>query len=137
MRSGAMGRAEVLLERNMFVIANAARSLLATPLVAWTLGWQEILVIVVVVLILFGGRKIPELAKGIGKGLREFKKEMRGVRQDFEDAANETEEENYTPPRRRKKRRRKPVESPEAPADEDADEADDEAPVEEPAEEKA
>jgi len=120
----------------MFVIADAAAALLATP-VAWTLGWQEILVIVIVVLILFGGRKIPELAKGIGKGLREFKKEMRGVRQDFEDAANEVEEDNYTPPRRRKKRRRKPVESPEASAEEAADEADDEAPVEAPAEEKA
>lgn len=38
------------------------------------LGGQEIILIVLVVLILFGGRKIPELMKGLGKGIKEFKK---------------------------------------------------------------
>lgn len=38
------------------------------------LGVNEILVILVIVLLLFGGRKIPELMKGLGKGMREFKK---------------------------------------------------------------
>lgn len=38
------------------------------------LGMNEILIILVIVLLLFGGRKIPELMKGIGKGMREFKK---------------------------------------------------------------
>ena len=38
------------------------------------LGGQELLIILVVVLLLFGGRKLPELAKGLGEGLREFKK---------------------------------------------------------------
>ena len=42
------------------------------------LGHWEILVIVLVVLLLFGGRKIPELMKGLGTGMREFKKGMRG-----------------------------------------------------------
>jgi len=37
-------------------------------------GVNEILVILVIVLLLFGGRKIPELMKGLGKGMREFKK---------------------------------------------------------------
>ena len=37
------------------------------------LGLTEILLILVVVLILFGGRKIPELMKGLGKGMKEFK----------------------------------------------------------------
>lgn len=37
------------------------------------LGGQEIFLIVIVVLILFGGRKIPELMKGLGKGIKEFK----------------------------------------------------------------
>jgi len=37
------------------------------------LGGQEILLIVLIVLIIFGGRKIPELMKGIGKGIKEFK----------------------------------------------------------------
>ena len=37
-------------------------------------GVNEILIILVIVLLLFGGRKIPELMKGLGKGMREFKK---------------------------------------------------------------
>ncbi|MFV0378664.1 MAG: twin-arginine translocase TatA/TatE family subunit [Mangrovibacterium sp.] len=37
-------------------------------------GVNEILIILAIVLLLFGGRKIPELMKGIGKGMREFKK---------------------------------------------------------------
>lgn len=45
------------------------------------LGGQEILLIVLIVLILFGGRKIPELMRGIGKGIKEFK----GATKDEED----------------------------------------------------
>jgi sec-independent protein translocase protein TatA len=37
------------------------------------IGWPQIVLIVVVVLLLFGGRKIPELMRGLGSGLREFK----------------------------------------------------------------
>ncbi len=37
------------------------------------LGGQEILLIVLAILVLFGGRKIPELMKGLGKGIKEFK----------------------------------------------------------------
>ena len=70
-------------------------------------GWQEVLVIVVVVLILFGGRKIPELARGIGRGMREFKREMRGVREDLDEAMKEDEEEEPRP--RPKKKRKRPV----------------------------
>ena len=38
------------------------------------LGFTEILLIVLVIVLLFGGRKIPELMKGIGQGMKEFKK---------------------------------------------------------------
>lgn len=38
------------------------------------IGLNEVLVILVIVLLLFGGKKIPELMKGLGKGMREFKK---------------------------------------------------------------
>ena len=38
------------------------------------IGWPQIVLIVVVVLLLFGGRKIPELMRGIGQGMKEFKK---------------------------------------------------------------
>jgi len=47
-------------------------------------GHWEILVIVLIVLLLFGGRKIPEMMKGMGKGIRSFKKGMSG--EDDEDA---------------------------------------------------
>ncbi len=42
--------------------------------VAGFLGPQEIILIVLALLLLFGGRKIPELMKGLGKGMKEFKK---------------------------------------------------------------
>jgi len=38
------------------------------------IGMREILIILVIVLLLFGGRKIPELMKGLGSGIKEFKK---------------------------------------------------------------
>jgi len=38
------------------------------------IGWQEILFILLIALLLFGAKRIPELAKSLGKGLREFKK---------------------------------------------------------------
>jgi sec-independent protein translocase protein TatA len=41
------------------------------------LGFTEIMMILLVVVLLFGGRKIPELMKGIGEGMREFKKASR------------------------------------------------------------
>ena len=43
------------------------------------LGWGEILIIAVVVLLLFGGKKIPELMKGLGKGVRSFKEGMNDI----------------------------------------------------------
>jgi sec-independent protein translocase protein TatA len=47
------------------------------------LGWVEIVLILAVVLLLFGGKKIPELMKGLGKGIREFKDASKG-----EDSSN-------------------------------------------------
>ncbi len=43
------------------------------------IGTGEIILILLVILILFGAKKIPELAQGLGKGIREFKKAMREV----------------------------------------------------------
>lgn len=43
------------------------------------IGWPEILLIVLVVLLLFGARKIPELMKGMGKGVKSFKEGLNGV----------------------------------------------------------
>lgn len=52
------------------------------------LGFQEILLIAVVVLVLFGGRKIPEFMKGIGKGVREFNDAKDNVKKEFEEGLN-------------------------------------------------
>ncbi len=46
-------------------------------IILFTLGIPEILLIVLGILILFGGRKIPELMRGIGQGMKEFKKASR------------------------------------------------------------
>ncbi len=43
------------------------------------IGWTEILVIVIVVLLLFGARRLPDLARSLGKSLTEFKKGMKDV----------------------------------------------------------
>lgn len=44
-----------------------------------TIGTTEIILIVILVLLLFGGRKIPELMKGLGKGVKSFKDGMNGI----------------------------------------------------------
>lgn len=49
------------------------------------LGMQEVLLIVLVVLLFFGGKKIPELMKGLGKGVRSFKEGMNNVEKEIED----------------------------------------------------
>lgn len=61
------------------------------------LGWPEIVMILVVVLILFGAKKLPELAKGLGSGIKEFKKATRDVQEDLQRAI---EDEPAQPPRR-------------------------------------
>jgi len=48
-------------------------------------GPTEIIIIVLIVVLLFGGRKIPELMKGIGQGMREFKKASRGETEETKD----------------------------------------------------
>ena len=46
------------------------------------IGTQEIVLIILIVLLFFGGRKIPELMKGLGKGVRSFKEGVRGIEND-------------------------------------------------------
>ena len=48
------------------------------------IGTQEIIFIVLIVLLFFGGKKIPELMKGLGKGLRSFKEGVKGVENDLD-----------------------------------------------------
>ena len=53
------------------------------------LGFQEILLIAVVVLVLFGGRKIPEFMRGLGRGIREFNDAKNNVKKELEEGMNE------------------------------------------------
>lgn len=55
-------------------------------------GGAEWIVILLAILLLFGGRKIPELMRGIGKGIREFNNAKRNVRTEIEEGINEDKE---------------------------------------------
>lgn len=61
------------------------------------LGFQEILLIAVVILVLFGGRKIPEFMRGLGKGIREFNDAKENVKKELEDGMKEKDRVNSTP----------------------------------------
>ena len=52
-------------------------------------GTNEMINIIVVVLLLFGARKIPELMRGLGKGVREFNDAKNNVKKEIEDSAND------------------------------------------------
>jgi len=60
-----------------------------TMFAAFLGGW-EIVLILAVVLILFGAKKLPELAKGLGSGIKEFKKATREVSDEIHNAMDET-----------------------------------------------
>ena len=48
------------------------------------IGTQEVIIIAIIVLLLFGGKKIPELMRGIGKGIRSFKEGMEDIKNEIE-----------------------------------------------------
>jgi sec-independent protein translocase protein TatA len=54
-------------------------------MMGWTLGPSEIFVILVLLLLLFGAKRLPELGRSIGQGMREFRKSMREISTDLED----------------------------------------------------
>ncbi|MBN1928934.1 MAG: twin-arginine translocase TatA/TatE family subunit [Chlorobiaceae bacterium] len=53
------------------------------------LGGQELVLIFLIILLLFGAQKLPELAKGLGKGMKEFKKAQNEIEEEFNKAADE------------------------------------------------
>ena len=57
---------------------------MTTPLIAVPGGW-ELIVIVLVIVLLFGAKKLPELARGSGQALRIFKNETKGLREDDDE----------------------------------------------------
>lgn len=66
-----------------------------TPFFAF-LGWPEIIGILIIVLVLFGAKRVPELMKGLGHGIKEFKKASREVQDEVQRAIDEEPE----PPRK-------------------------------------
>jgi len=60
-------------------------------------GGSEWILIVLVVLLMFGGKKIPELMRGIGKGIREFNDAKTNVKSEIEDGMKEKEHKQEVP----------------------------------------
>lgn len=57
----------------------------------FNLGGQELILVLIIVLLLFGAKKIPELAKGLGKGMREFKNASKDVKSEIKKQTDEIE----------------------------------------------
>ena len=57
-----------------------------------SLGWAEILIIAFIVLLLWGGKKIPELMKGLGKGVRSFKEGVKDVEKEIDSEIKDLDE---------------------------------------------
>jgi len=54
------------------------------------IGWQEVLVILFLLLLLFGAKRLPELGQSLGKGIREFKRGVREIQEDIEEEDRKT-----------------------------------------------
>ena len=69
-------------------------TIMKLPLLIGNLGTTEIIIIALVVLLLFGGKKIPELMKGIGKGVKSFKQGMNEVEKEINDIDMTADDKN-------------------------------------------
>lgn len=67
-----------------------------TTLLFMGIGTQELLFIALIILLLFGGKKIPELMKGLGKGVKNFKDGMNGVEENLKDSVEKTSKAETT-----------------------------------------
>jgi len=66
-----------------------------TSLAVLGMGGSELVVVFAAILVLFGAKKIPEFAKGLGQGIKEFKKASREVTDEINNAASDS---HYSPP---------------------------------------
>ncbi len=62
------------------------------------IGGQELFLILLIVLIFFGAKKLPDLARGLGQGIREFRKAARDVQDEVEKETKKLDEKNETKP---------------------------------------
>ena len=66
-------------------------------MLAWAPSAGEIILVLAVILVLFGAKKIPELAKGLGTGIKEFKKASREVTDEIQNASDENSAQQKKP----------------------------------------
>ena len=66
-------------------------------IIAGVIGPQELIVVLVVVVLMFGGTKIPELMKGLGKGIKEFKNASKTDDDEIKKEAEKIEKKNENP----------------------------------------
>jgi sec-independent protein translocase protein TatA len=70
--------------------------MISSILLIFGLGTTELLLIALVILLLFGGKKIPELMKGLGKGVKSFKDGMDGMEEELKKPTDKTPPVNQT-----------------------------------------
>ncbi|WP_100076561.1 twin-arginine translocase TatA/TatE family subunit [Chryseobacterium camelliae] len=63
-----------------------------------SLSWQHILIVVLILVLLFGGKKIPELMRGVGSGIKEFKDAVKEEDKPTSDKPSSTSNNSSTPP---------------------------------------
>jgi sec-independent protein translocase protein TatA len=59
---------------------------------------NHIILILLIIVLLFGGKKIPELMRGLGKGMREFNDAKNNVKKDIDDGINDRDRQSTVPP---------------------------------------
>lgn len=62
------------------------------------IGGQELFLILLIVLVFFGAKKLPELARGLGQGIREFRKAAKDVQEEVEKETKKLDDKNDTKP---------------------------------------
>ena len=67
--------------------------MLSAVLLFFDIGGGELFLIMMFVLVFFGSKKIPELARGLGKGMREFKEASAGIRKEIQEEADKIQKE--------------------------------------------
>jgi len=72
------------------------------------LGMPELLIIALIIIVLFGARRIPEVAKGLGEGIRNFKSGMRGDDQREQREIEDRKQRSYESKYREEERREQP-----------------------------
>jgi sec-independent protein translocase protein TatA len=86
------GRDVLSLNFNLFIMLQVN----VKPVLLGVLGTQEIIIIAIIILLLFGGRKIPELMRGLGRGVREFNDAKSNVQREIEEGLKEKEPQSNT-----------------------------------------